>query len=88
MSELAVVRAVASTLYHELGLGDLDSFIDAFRNYRHDVIAALESDACRVAAAAAAVEPPQASTLADATMKVQVQVLCSELRSMETEVVD
>ena len=66
MSERAVVQAVASTLYNVLGLGDLDSFIHAFRNYRHDVIAVLESDECCAAADAATVATVHVGTSTDA----------------------
>ena len=49
--------AVATTLLSELGICDLQTFTNMVRHDTKGVLAALESDACRAAADAAAVEP-------------------------------
>ena len=79
MSGLAV--AVANALLSELGICDLPSFTSMVRHDTAGVLAALESDACRAAADAAAVEPAAASMAADAAMAVQEQLMRDELRS-------
>ena len=83
MSGLAV--AVANALLRELGICDLPSFTSMVRHDTAGVLAALESDACRAAADAAAVEPAAASMAADAAMTLQLQLMRDELRTVEQE---
>ena len=60
MSE-AVVAAVARALFNELHICDLPTFTCTFKYDAAAVINVLESDACRAAADAAAVEPAEQS---------------------------
>ena len=65
--------AVATTLLSELGICDLQTFTNMVRHDTKGVLAALESDACRAAADAAAVEPAAASTAHTAHVSVQTE---------------
>ena len=57
------MQAVASMLFTELGIGDLDSFTDVVRHDPHAVLTVLESSECRATAAAAAVTASPASAV-------------------------
>ena len=87
MSE-AVVAAVARALFDELYICDLPTFTATFKHDAAAVIDVLQSDACRAAADAAAVEPAAASMAANAAMAVQAQLMRDELRTLEQEVAE
>jgi hypothetical protein len=66
--------AVATTLLSELGICDLQTFTNMVRHDTKGVLAALESDACRAAADAAAVEPAHTAHVSVQTETVKATV--------------